>query len=236
MDLTFVTRPAVSLGLILGNTLFVTVFIGREWWGNEGNEGLAVTDVTLLVALGTGYGLTIYMNSGLFPSPNAQKPLSIQPISPLKVPIQGVLCRLKYCEVCRIYQPPRCVHCLVCDICIERFDHHCPWLGTCIGRKNYRVFLLFLLFLTIRSGFYVAISVNFIISAGKNRNWEEISGPLIAFLVSISLSLMVLFLFSIHVYLCSVSQTTYEWIKRTWKEYNPYSERNVRGNWGSLWC
>jgi len=60
-----------------------------------------------------------------------------------KVVIDGANIELKFCKTCQIWRTPRVTHCGMCDNCVEAFDHHCPWVGTCIGERNYRQFLIF---------------------------------------------------------------------------------------------
>jgi hypothetical protein len=49
----------------------------------------------------------------------------------------------RWCDFCHVYQPPDGAHCPDCNVCVAGYDHHCVWMGTCIGRKNYRQFVKF---------------------------------------------------------------------------------------------
>jgi hypothetical protein len=48
--------------------------------------------------------------------------------------VNGHRVTVRYNDTCHFFQPPRAHHCSVNDNCIERFDHHCPWVGTTIGK------------------------------------------------------------------------------------------------------
>lgn len=51
------------------------------------------------------------------------------------------------CSVCRISpKPDRSHHCSACNKCILKMDHHCPWVGGCIGVSNQRFFVLFVVY------------------------------------------------------------------------------------------
>jgi len=50
-------------------------------------------------------------------------------------------------------------HCSICERCIERYDHHCPWINNCIGIKNHNIFYSLIIFLAIHLLTNIAMEV-----------------------------------------------------------------------------
>ena len=53
------------------------------------------------------------------------------------------------CFTCKVIVLPRSRHCNICQVCVDRFDHHCQWLNNCVGSRNHGYFLVFVFTQTI---------------------------------------------------------------------------------------
>lgn len=72
------------------------------------------------------------------------------------------ICRLeeqKYrtCRRCRQFKPGRAHHCSICDRCVLKMDHHCPWVNNCVGLGNHKFFLLFIFYVFILSTYALVL-------------------------------------------------------------------------------
>ena len=58
---------------------------------------------------------------------------------------------VRTCSRCAKLKPDRSHHCRLCDTCVLKMDHHCPWILNCVGLRNHRSFLLFSLYMSLGS-------------------------------------------------------------------------------------
>lgn len=52
----------------------------------------------------------------------------------------------RFCSFCKISQQLRTKHCRDCNKCVALYDHHCPWIGGCVGQNNRFYFFWYVLF------------------------------------------------------------------------------------------
>ncbi|KAH7476843.1 hypothetical protein PRIC1_000848 [Phytophthora ramorum] len=65
--------------------------------------------------------------------------------------------RYRTCRRCRQFKPGRAHHCSICDRCVIKMDHHCPWVNNCVGLGNHKFFLLFIFYVFVLSAYALTL-------------------------------------------------------------------------------
>lgn len=145
----YVPVSAATFFLVGSTTLFLCFTC--PWLSEVYSSIIPLYNAILFLFTLSNFCMATFMDPGIFPRAEEDEDKEDDFRAPLykTVEVRGIQVRMKWCSTCRFYRPPRCSHCSVCDNCVEEFDHHCPWVNNCIGRRNYRYFFLFLLSLTI---------------------------------------------------------------------------------------
>ncbi|KAF2122700.1 DHHC palmitoyltransferase-domain-containing protein [Lophiotrema nucula] len=126
---------------------------------------------------------------------------------------------IRYCKKCQTKKPDRAHHCSSCKQCVLKMDHHCPWLATCVGLRNYKMFVLFLIYLTLFCWTCFAVSSTWvykeILSDGQyHESLMPVNYVLLAVLSGI-IGLVITGFTGWHLWLTSRGQTTIESLEKT---------------------
>eukprot|EP01116_Phalansterium_solitarium_P001059 TRINITY_DN1085_c0_g4_i1.p1 TRINITY_DN1085_c0_g4~~TRINITY_DN1085_c0_g4_i1.p1 ORF type:complete len:264 (-),score=71.44 TRINITY_DN1085_c0_g4_i1:380-1171(-) len=122
---------------------------------------------------------------------------------------------VRSCKLCTGSKPDRTHHCKKCNRCVLKMDHHCPWTLNCIGFRNYRYFVLIIM--------WASASISFALLTNLGTTYDAWNAPnkqadeyliLTSFVLSCFQLFNVLPLFMFHLWLISKNMTTLEFLEK----------------------
>ncbi|GAV74711.1 zf-DHHC domain-containing protein [Cephalotus follicularis] len=233
--------------LIVAPIVIFCVFVARKLMNDFHHRGILIMVVVVVLTLCDMIFLllTSGRDPGIIPR-NAQPPEpegyeGLNDLGPGQTPqlrlpctkdvdVNGITFKIKYCDTCMLYRPPRCSHCSICNNCVDRFDHHCPWVGQCIGLRNYRFFFMFVFTSTLICLYvhgFCWVYIKMITNSEHTSIWTAMTKTPASIALIIYSFISVWFVGGLtvfHSYLIGTNQSTYENFRYRYdRRVNPYN-------------
>ena len=153
----------------------------------------------------------------------------------IKKVIRGKKYFLKYCDTCHLIRDIRTFHCKICEICVEKHDHHCFKVSNCIGVYNYKKFYIFLNSSLIYLFYVFGICLHYLYyNNGKKTTEGWIFLLMILIIICDIFFLLIVFSLNIqHIDVITSNRTTRETIKN--KKYKVF-DRGLEENCEETFC
>ena len=81
----------------------------------------------------------------------------------------------KYCPITFILIEGNSKFCLICQKYIKGFNHHCYWVGNCIGEQNFQKFMFFLVLCIINIGYNLLLIIIYFLSGFLHLKKDNIT-------------------------------------------------------------
>ncbi|TAQ85423.1 hypothetical protein B7494_g6241 [Chlorociboria aeruginascens] len=195
----------------------ISFLASKTSWTGRAYSTLGIALYLLLnwsytTAVFTSPGTTTSGNSGYSSLPTHAPPAATN----FTVKSNG---EFRFCKKCQARKPDRAHHCSTCRTCVLKMDHHCPWLATCVGLRNYKLFLLFLIYTTLFCFLCFGVSAAWvyreIVSDGEyTESLMPVNYVMLAVISGI-IGLVLAGFTGWHILLASRGQTTIECLEKT---------------------
>ncbi|XP_036305544.1 palmitoyltransferase ZDHHC8 isoform X2 [Pipistrellus kuhlii] len=228
---------ATAAALLIGSSTLFFVFT-CPWLTHAVSPAVPVYNGIIFLFVLANFSMATFMDPGVFPRADEDEDKEDDFRAPLykNVDVRGIQVRMKWCATCHFYRPPRCSHCSVCDNCVEDFDHHCPWVNNCIGRRNYRYFFLFLLSLSAHMVGVVAFGLVYVLNHAEGLGAAHTTITMAVMCVAGLFFIPVIGLTGFHVVLVTRGRTTNEQVTGKFRGgVNPFT-RGCYGNVEHVLC
>ncbi|KAF1984499.1 zf-DHHC-domain-containing protein [Aulographum hederae CBS 113979] len=220
---TIIYFPLLFIYSLTSWAVWVEASIGflpraSSWTGRASS----ILGIALYALLNSSYSIAVFTDPG---SPSgagygySQLPTSepaAHPYTSFTVKSTG---DLRFCKKCQCKKPDRTHHCSTCRRCVLKMDHHCPWLATCVGLRNYKPFLLFLIHTSLFCWLCFAVTATWLwTEIFSDAQFEETLMPVNYIMLAVLSGIIGLVLTGFaawHVYMTSQGRTTIETLEST---------------------
>ena len=140
------------------------------------------------------------------------------------------------CKWCGKYKPDRCHHCRVCQTCVLKMDHHCPWIYNCVGLRNHKYFFL-LLFYTTAASLFVSITMGWSVYEVISRDDAPLGEMFLVLFgetLTSFLALITTGFFGFHMFLSLKALSTIEFCEKQASKTGGYLSMFSKGAFGNL--
>ena len=171
--------------LLLLGCVIIKYTINKHFWKSYISDFICLVSFLYIIIRSKNYYLFNYLNNKKDSNNISFEDLFIQ-CNFDKIKIK------KICSKCKILKKYGTKHCIVCDSCVEGFDHHCYWINKCINNEILPEFIIFLLITLLCLSINLAL---FFLEIKKILFNKNISRDF-SYYLNISLLLLYLFIFS----------------------------------------